>query len=78
MSSDESLAQLVEHLTFNQVVRGSIPRWLTTFLFKYIRWPRGQEVKTSPFHGGDMGPIPVGVTIYATLAQLVEQLICNQ
>ena len=23
------LAQLVEHLTFNQVVRGSSPRWLT-------------------------------------------------
>ena len=25
-------------------------------------WPLGQEVKTSPFHGGDMGSIPVGVT----------------
>jgi hypothetical protein len=24
-----SLAQVVEHLTFNQVVRGSSPRWLT-------------------------------------------------
>ena len=24
-----SLAQVVEHLTFNQVVRGSNPRWLT-------------------------------------------------
>ena len=26
----------------------------------YFR-PRGQEVKTSPFHGGNMGSIPVGV-----------------
>ena len=25
-------------------------------------WPRGQEVKTPPFHGGIMGSIPVGVT----------------
>ena len=24
-------------------------------------WPRGQAVKTSPFHGGNMGPNPVGV-----------------
>ena len=44
-------------------------------------WPLGQEVKTSPFHGGDMGSIPVGVTnfliLYATLAQLVEQLTCG-
>lgn len=44
---------------------------------KFIIWLRGQEVKTSPFHGGDMGSIPVGVTKYATLAQLVEQLTCG-
>ena len=25
-------------------------------------WPVGQAVKTSPFHGGDMGSIPVRVT----------------
>ena len=76
-----SLAQVVEHLTFNQVVRGSSPRWLTNLLglkspsadFR----PRGQAVKTSPFHGGDMGSIPVGVTKNATLAQLVEQLTCG-
>ena len=45
--------------------------------------PVGQAVKTSPFHGGDMGSIPVGVTNfikieYAAVAQLVEQLTCNQ
>ena len=47
-------------------------------------WPRGQAVKTSPFHGGNTGSIPVGVTeykifvMYADVAQLAEQLICNQ
>ena len=40
-------------------------------------WPHGQAVKTSPFHGGNTGSIPVGV-IYADVAQLAEQLICNQ
>ena len=48
---------------------------------------RGQAVKTSPFHGGNTGSIPVGVTWfkpivytqqYADVAQLAEQLICNQ
>ena len=44
----------------------------------------GQAVKTSPFHGGNTGSIPVGVTeykifvMYADVAQLAEQLICNQ
>ena len=37
----------------------------------------GQAVKTSPFPGGNTGSIPVGV-IYADVAQLAEQLICNQ
>ena len=45
----------------------------TTTLFR----PHGQAVKTSPFHGGNTGSIPVGV-IYADVAQLAEQLICNQ
>ena len=44
----------------------------------------GQGVKTPPFHGGNTGSIPVGVTeykifvMYADVAQLAEQLICNQ
>ena len=47
-------------------------------------WLLGQAVKTSPFHGGNTGSIPVGVTeykifvMYADVAQLAEQLICNQ
>ena len=41
---------------------------------------RGQAVKTSPFHGGNRGPNPLGVIFkkYADVAQLAEQLICNQ
>ena len=36
-------------------------------VYKNIRgnfniWLRGQAVKTSPFHGGNTGSIPVGVT----------------
>ena len=44
-------------------------------------WLHGQAVKTSPFHGGNTGSIPVGVIsviAYADVAQLAEQLICNQ
>ena len=51
-------------------------RW-TGFPCAFI-WPRGQAVKTSPFHGGNTGSIPVGVSFYADVAQLAEQLICNQ
>ena len=55
------LAQLVEHLTFNQVVEGSIPSRLT-FLFDIhqksphrLAWPR-----TPAFHAGDAGSNPAG------------------
>ena len=68
-------------------------------------WLHGQAVKTPPFHGGNTGSIPVGVTqiiykmqdeqtdfdlaaqkfigiyfdkAFADVAQLAEQLICNQ
>ncbi len=33
----DSLAQLVEHMTFNHVVRGSIPRWITKALYKIVK-----------------------------------------
>ena len=41
----------------------------------------GQAVKTPPFHGGNRGSNPLGVIEmdkYADVAQLAEQLICNQ
>ena len=55
---NEPLAQLVEHLTFNQRVEGSNPSWLTISSL----WPVGQAVKTPPFHGGNTGSNPVRVT----------------
>ena len=52
-----SLAQSVEHSAVNRDVVGSSP---TRGVFLNIRL-RGQAVKTSPFHGGNTGSIPVGV-----------------
>ena len=51
---------MVEHSAVNRVVVGSSPTRGVIFLYK--TWLRGQEVKTSPFHGGNTGSIPVGVT----------------
>ena len=52
------------------------PLGVAAYIFMSF-WPRGQAVKTSPFHGGNTGSIPVGVRLYADVAQLAEQLICN-
>ena len=52
-------------------------------IFFIKRWPVGQAVKTSPFHGGNMGSIPVRVTktepgfiarlfIYAAVVELAD------
>ena len=49
---------MVEHSAVNRVVVGSSP---TRGVF--LR-PHGQAVKTSPFHGGNTGSIPVGVTSF--------------
>ena len=74
-----SIAQSVEHAAVNRAVVGSSPTRGV--------WLLGQVVKTPPFHGGNTGSIPVGVTWfkpivytqqYADVAQLAEQLICNQ
>ena len=34
------------------------------FRGKASMWPRGQVVKTSPFHGGNRGSNPLGVTTF--------------
>ena len=74
---------MVEHSAVNRVVVGSSPT-------RGVIWLHGQAVKTSPFHGGNTGSNPVGVIFstamrwvkshksYADVAQLAEQLICNQ
>ena len=66
-----SIAQSVEHAAVNRAVVGSSPTrgveillssmiLSKIFLNKRIRL-LGQAVKTSPFHGGNTGSIPVGV-----------------
>ena len=57
---------MVEHSAVNRVVVGSSP---TRGVF--LR-PHGQAVKTSPFHGGNTGSIPVGVTYM--LAELLKKV----
>ena len=65
---------MVEHSAVNRVVAGSSPArgarakeesGAAVPKLKRIRL-RGQAVKTSPFHGGNTGSIPVGVTLIAT------------
>ena len=59
-------SSMVEHSAVNRVVVGSSP---TQGVFSYQKLfdmplrPGGQEVKTSPFHGGNTGSIPVRVTL---------------
>ena len=79
-------SSMVEHTAVNRGVVGSSPtRGVKGEIPVDGRenrakiWLRGQAVKTSPFHGGNTGSIPVGVIYeYADVAQLAEQLICNQ
>ena len=49
-----SLAQSVEHAAVNRSVAGSSPAGGV--------WLHGQAVKTPPFHGGNRGSNPLGVT----------------
>ena len=62
------IAQLGEHLPCTQGVIGSNPFTSTTRLCSVRaphRWPHGRAVKTPPFHGGNRGSNPLGVTIRA-------------
>ena len=64
----------VEQPAVNRWVVGSSPTW-------GVKWPGGQAVKTRPFHGCNRGSIPrrvIHLTKYADVAQLAEQLTCNQ
>ena len=56
-----SIAQSVEHSAVNRSVVGSSPTWGVKRKLKLNRRLLGQAVKTSPFHGGNTGSIPVGV-----------------
>ena len=64
--------QLVARRAHNPKVVGSNPASATNF------WPHGQAVKTPPFHGGNRGSIPRGVTKLGNIAQLGEHLPYKQ
>ena len=65
MQNFAPLAQLVEHLTLNQGVRGSSPRWCTIRLV-------GQAVKTLASHAGNMGSIPIRVTSFHLFKEIFD------
>ena len=55
-------SSMVEHSAVNRVVVGSSPtRGVQARSKPDAIWLHGQAVKTSPFHGGNTGSIPVGV-----------------
>ena len=60
---------MVERTAVNRDVVGSSP---TRGVFLNIRL-RGQAVKTSPFHGGNTGSIPVCVTIHAEVMEQADR-----
>ena len=44
------------------LLRNALKYGIISFVRLLVRvWLRGQAVKTSPFHGGNTGSIPVGV-----------------
>ena len=59
---------MVERTAVNRDVVGSSP---TRGVFLNIRL-RGQAVKTSPFHGGNTGSIPVGVILQKALLAVIK------
>ena len=81
---------MVERSAVNRNVVGSSPtrgvlksvsQLLADFNFEKINiWLRGQAVKTSPFHGGNTGSIPVGVikNINKVLTDLYSWYIVRQ
>ncbi len=64
------MEQLVARRAHNPKVEGSSPssatiKKLTNKKCAKLVWLLGQAVKTPPFHGGNRGSIPLGVTFYA-------------
>ena len=57
-------SSMVEHTAVNRGVVGSSPTRGV--------WPHGQAVKTSPFHGGNTGSIPVGVILQKALLAVIK------
>ena len=68
----DPLAQLVEHLTFNQGVDGSSPSWVT------ISGPLVKRLRHRPFTAITGVRFPHGSPNYGGLAQLGERLPYKQ
>ena len=63
-------SSMVEHAAVNRGVAGSSPaRGVLAAKSLLDSRLRGQAVKTSPFHGGNTGSIPVGVICFGDLAK---------
>ena len=66
-------SSMVEHSAVNRGVVGSSPT-RGVFLYYIVHfWLLGQAVKTSPFHGGNTGSIPVGVIAVKGVYNLDER-----
>ena len=77
------LAQLGEHLPYKQRVIGSSP--IGPIFGRFPEWPKGTDCKSAAncFGGSNPPPSTLADKIrlqseYADVAQLAEQLICNQ
>ena len=74
-------SSMVERTAVNRDVVGSSPTrgvFLSTLINNI--WLRGQAVKTSPFHGGNTGSIPVGVIYILTnyfRYDIIQQLMAT-
>ena len=62
-AAGQSLCFALYPFSFRHLCVNARRRKKTSIKTKHlISWPLGQVVKTSPFHGGNMGSNPVGVT----------------
>ena len=71
-------SSMVEHSAVNRVVVGSSPTRGVFFLKKNIIRLHGQAVKTSPFHGGNTGSIPVGVIKIKLIFEATKTYFSNK
>ena len=71
------IAQLGEHLPYKQRVIGSSP--IGSILGWIPEWPKGADCKSvANCFGGSNPPPSISRKALADVAQLAEQLICNQ
>ena len=77
LNTDGPLAQSVEHLTFNQVVGGSIPPWLTIFIAGWSNLVARQAHNLKVVGSNPAPATKFNNKISGGIAQAVEQWIEN-